>query len=133
MYAYMHTCGLQTKLADDGANLWLRSIRLTLGRMNFLFVAQHNNKIIGFAQGMLRIGPEYLGTEKSGHIAHVYIDPTAREKGVGKLLVDQLETSLRQKGASYINLDVVFNNTLAYEFWQRLGYKNDLYQLRKNN
>jgi ribosomal protein S18 acetylase RimI-like enzyme len=57
-------------------------------------------------------------------IGLLVIDPTIRGKGIGRKLVDGLARYVEQQGGKAMMLGVVQDNQPAYEFWQRMGFRN---------
>jgi len=133
MYDYFAQKGLNIPLIKNGEKLWLQSIMPTLNRINKLFVAVKNNTVIGFVFGYLRFTTDYLGSLKVGVISYIYVDPCIREKGVGRLLVKDLENWFISKEVHSIELQVVYKNENAIRFWEKCGYDKEIIQFRKKN
>lgn len=132
MYARMDEMGLMLPLADDGAEKWLKTARITSGKYGVLVVAKDDAKIIGFAHGMIKFLPDYLGGYSVGIITHVFVDEKARRAGVGKALVKELEAWFGIKKVHSVELQVITGNPNAQAFWKKLGYSEELLQYRKN-
>lgn len=60
-----------------------------------------------------------------GWLNYVAVDPTHQRHGLGKAIVAQAEARLRQSGCPKINLQVRTGNSVAIEFWERVGYVRD--------
>jgi ribosomal protein S18 acetylase RimI-like enzyme len=50
---------------------------------------------------------------------------------VGETLADHLMKWFREKGAQSCELQVVWGNTRALDFWKHMGFEDELIQLRK--
>jgi ribosomal protein S18 acetylase RimI-like enzyme len=61
-------------------------------------VAEQDGKVIGFMLGEVR-GGEFGMEEPTGWIEFFGVDPSAREKGVGRRLTDALLDGFRKRGA----------------------------------
>lgn len=133
MYAAMDEMGLMLPLADDGAQKWLKTARNTAGKFGIVVLAKDGEKACGFAHGMIKFLPDYLGGHPVGTITHVFVDEKARRAGMGKELVMELEKWFRMKKAHSIELQVISGNPVAREFWAKLGYREELSQFRKIN
>ena len=72
-----------------------------------------------------------LGTVMAGYDGHrgwlnyVGVDPEARLKGLGRLLVEEAEARLRALGCPKVNLQVLSDNGEVKAFYQKLGYSVD--------
>jgi len=76
--------------------------------------------------GRLRAG--YLWTEinedkKQCFIAEIYLHPEFRGRGLGRYVLEDLETHLRQRGITRIGLHVFANNQAASQLYTKMGYQ----------
>ena len=131
MYLYMQHHGLMLELAENGAELWLASLRNTLGKFGILCVAVEYEKVIGFAHGALKFGPDYLGSPKIGLITHIYVREETQKKGTGEALVNALYDWFREKKVGSVELQVISGNSKGIAFWEKLGFTRELFQYRK--
>jgi len=131
MYSRMDEIGLLLPLSADGTEKWLKTVRNTSGKYGLVILVKDWGKAVGFAHGMVKFLPDYLGGFTVGSITHVYVDDNSRRSGIGKALVNQLEDWFLTKKVHSIELQVITGNPLAKEFWKKLGYKEELIQYRK--
>jgi GNAT superfamily N-acetyltransferase len=131
MYARMDELGLILPLIHSGTEKWLKTARNTAGKYGMVILAKDKDKAIGFAHGMIKFLPDYLGGFTVGLITHVYVDDDSRRTGVGKALVNLLEDWFRMKKVHSMELQVISGNPAAQEFWKKLGYLEELKQYRK--
>jgi ribosomal protein S18 acetylase RimI-like enzyme len=131
MYSRMDELGLMLPLAPGGAEKWLKTARNTAGKFGHVILAKEGEKAVGFAHGMIKFLPDYLGGFAVGSISHVYVDDHYRQSGIGKAMVKLLEDWFRMKKVHSIELQVIFGNPAAKEFWKKLGYLEELQQYRK--
>ncbi|MDX9907060.1 MAG: GNAT family N-acetyltransferase [Bacteroidales bacterium] len=131
MYARMDEMGLMVPLAGDGAQKWLRSTRNMAGKFGIVVMARIGEVPVGFAHGMIKFLPDYLGNHSVGMITHVFVKDEARKMGLGKELVKMLEEWFHDKDVHSIELQVINDNLIAQKFWKSLGYKVELTQYRK--
>ncbi|HNQ82597.1 MAG TPA: GNAT family N-acetyltransferase [Bacteroidales bacterium] len=131
MYARMDEMGLMVPLAADGAQKWLRSTRNTAGKFGIVVLARIGEVPVGFAHGMIKFLPDYLGNHSVGLITHVFVKDIARKKGLGRELVKMLEGWFHDKNVHSIELQVINDNLPAQKFWENLGYRVELTQYRK--
>ncbi len=80
-----------------------------------VLVARERSRLAGFAI------MEYLDVH--AHLALLAVLPEHRGRGVGRGLVDWLETSARTAGTFTIRLELRAGNEAAYAFYVRLGYR----------
>jgi ribosomal protein S18 acetylase RimI-like enzyme len=131
MYARMDEMGLMLPLAEGGTEKWLKTARNTSGKFGIVVLARDGLKEIGFAHGMLKFLPDYLGGFAVGTITHVFVDEQARRAGVGKKLVVELEAWFQMKNVQSVELQVIAGNPTAQDFWKAIGYREELLQYRK--
>jgi ribosomal protein S18 acetylase RimI-like enzyme len=63
-----------------------------------------------------------------GHRGWIYsigVAPGARRRGLGRALLTQVETALRELGCPKVNIQVMEGNERALEFWKKAGYRRD--------
>lgn len=71
--------------------------------------------------------PDYTMPEPyAEYPSHLHIDllERARGRGVGRRMIETIETRLRQRGSPGVHLGVSMVNTPAYGFYLRLGFKD---------
>lgn len=80
-----------------------------------VLVARDGQRFAGFAV------MEYLDVH--AHLALLAVVPAYRSRGVGRGLVEWLETSARTAGTFTVRLELRAGNEAAYGFYSRLGYR----------
>ena len=133
MYARMDEMGLMLPLIPGGTEKWMKTAQNTAGRYGMVILAKKGESVVGFAHGMLKFLPDYLGGFAIGSITHVYVEDDSRRSGIGKALVNMLEDWFREKKTHSIELQVITGNPAAKEFWKKLGYLEELQQYRKTS
>ena len=80
-----------------------------------------NSTIINLIHEAPRTPPEIV----AGFPAHLHIDllPRAQGSGLGRLLIENLQATLRMKSVPGVHLDVGKDNTNAIEFYRHLGFE----------
>ena len=132
MYSQMEHMSLMLPLAPEGEMKWLSTARNTAGKFGILVLAMDEEEPVGFAHGMLKFLPDYLGGHPVGSITHVFVADEKRRCGVGEALVSDLEEWFRTKKVHSIELQVIAGNPGAKAFWEKLGYLEELTQYRKS-
>lgn len=131
MYSHMSELGLMLPLDEGGAQKWLSTVQTTSGKFGKVVVAKDGNKVVGFAHGMVKFLPDYLGGYSVGIVTHIFVDKHYRDRAVGTKLVYDLEEWFRFKRVHSIELQVISDNPSAMGFWKNLGYMEELRQYRK--
>ena len=80
---------------------------------------------------MLEDGGQLIGSVMVGYEGHrgwinyLAVHPDRRRQGLGRHLMAQAESRLRDLGCPKVNLQVRQSNESATEFYQRIGYAVD--------
>jgi ribosomal-protein-alanine N-acetyltransferase len=83
------------------------------------FVAKVNEVIAGFIIAQVEVEEN----TEFGHIITINVVPNLRRKGIGKRLLLEIETLLKQKGIEESRLEVREDNHNAIKLYQTMGYK----------
>ena len=103
--------GLIIRPGDD-----LEGIKTKLQRDPDLFlVAEDSGRIIGCVLG--------AWDGRRGWINHLAVAPSHQRKGVGLILIEELETRLTHKGARKVNAQIYKSNTRSFQFFKAAGYE----------
>lgn len=93
--------------------------RRILGHMrspnSMVIVAQRRNKIVGFAAMLFH--------DEEAHLLLLAVTPSERRQGVGRQLLQWLETCALNAGISSVHLEVVLDNHGARFFYLEAGYE----------
>ena len=81
---------------------------------DLFLVAVDDDRVIGTVMG------GYDGHR--GWIYSMAVDERERHRGVGSVLMDEIEKSLRALGCLKVNLQVVPSNSGVINFYERLGF-----------
>ena len=82
---------------------------------NTCFVAEYEGEIIGTILGG--------NDRRRGAIYHLMVKPEHRKNGIGKKLLDKVESAFIKEGLSRINLFVLKENDIGNKFWENNGYE----------
>jgi ribosomal protein S18 acetylase RimI-like enzyme len=58
----------------------------------------------------------------TGHIVTLDVNPAERRRGLGTLLMQTAEEQMKEEGAGAMSLEVAESNSVAREFYRRLGF-----------
>jgi len=84
------------------------------------FVAEEGGAILGFILGEIKIGG--FGTELSGWLELVGVEPDNMGSGVGASLVEALFGALRERGVQEIYTAVRWDSGDMLAFFKKLGF-----------
>jgi ribosomal protein S18 acetylase RimI-like enzyme len=106
-------CGLVVPWNDPARDI---GRKLLVGRDLFL---------VGLLEG--RIVASVMGGYEGhrGWINYLAVAPDQRRKGYGRLIMEEVERRIAEKGSPKINLQVRTSNTGVIAFYESLGYRAD--------
>lgn len=82
-------------------------------------VAKENDKILGFIIAMIYVDRKAL----SGHILTIDVSPPHRRKGIGQMLLQEIEKIFKIKAVNTSHLEVREDNVAAISLYLKLGYQ----------
>ena len=88
-----------------------------INKNHYFLLAKENNNCLGFAS----YEPDYLG-DKIVRLHKIYLLPEAQGKGVGKLLISEIEKIANQLNQIGISLNVNRFNS-AFDFYTKIGFE----------
>ncbi len=62
-------------------------------------------------------------TSQGGHIVTIDVAPDFRRRGIGRLLMEHIESRMRDDGATWLRLEVAVNNFAALNFYTGLEFE----------
>lgn len=78
-------------------------------------VAKNGNEVIGYSLGIVQYGYR-------GHVVSIAVRKDYRKKGVGLMLLKELEKRFIEYNCTYSYLEVNYKNIPAISFYNKLGY-----------
>jgi ribosomal protein S18 acetylase RimI-like enzyme len=97
---------------------WLRRASQWNGDRSAAYLAWDDNNPCGIVAGFFDVDPP-----ATAHLASMWVAPTRRRAGVGRLLVNAVLEWARSEGATTLRLRVTSNNDIAIQFYERLGFR----------
>ncbi len=121
----------ELSIAPGASGRWIRYIKkmLRAGR-SILLVAEDNGKIIGYVFGYIKDGPPIFREKCTGYISDMYVLPGFRSRGIGQQLLRQAMDFFRAAGLPAVELHASAGNTGALQFYERLGFREQMKKLR---
>lgn len=80
------------------------------------FVFEENDRILGY------VGLQTVLDE--GYITNIAVTKSARGKGIGKMLLQYLDSIAEDSSLSFISLEVRESNTAAISLYEKCGYES---------
>jgi ribosomal protein S18 acetylase RimI-like enzyme len=95
-----------------------------LNNANFLcLLAKMDGEIVGFIVGDIRDNVPLLSPDKVGHVSVLVIDNSARTRGIGGSLWENMRSWFTSKGVDYFELYTEHGNKLSGPFWNKRGFQ----------
>ncbi len=97
-----------------------------LDRTPDLFLVAEEDELVGYIVGEIRelIISGIPHRSKAGHVMNIAVEKELRERGVGSLLLDEIETRFKERDAQQVTLEVRESNTTARTFYVNRGYED---------
>ena len=93
-----------------------------------ILIAEENNQILGYLVCSFYIS----NYQKSCYMDYLFVQKKERGKGIGKLLINDINQILKNKKLEKCRLDVNVKNISAINLYKKLGFKIYQYGLEKN-
>lgn len=90
---------------------------------DFCFVAEINEKVVGFAFGT--VIEKRHSAWQYGYLLWLGVDPTAKKRGVGAQLVNAITKAFIHHGARMMMVDTAADNATAIRFFKSQGFGHD--------
>ena len=106
----------------------------TQNKARCIMVESSENTILGY--GILILDPELIKSfyeptehklEESAYLAQIVISPNVQGKGLGRILMNAIESISNHYDKKHLLLEV-HSSTPAYKFYQNLDYELDFFQ-----
>lgn len=97
----------------------------------FIYVADTDNKIVGFIAGYIKYLFPWFKIKSVGHIAYLVVNNDFQHKGIGKLLEMEAVNWFKAKNLPYVELYVDELNAKGITAWSSYQYQPFKKFLRK--
>jgi ribosomal protein S18 acetylase RimI-like enzyme len=95
----------------------------------FIFIAEDNNKTIGYIFGWKEYVSEAFRNAYVGYICDCYVSEKYRGKGISRKLLEILLKQFRKIGLKEAKLTVLSANP-AVNIWNKIGFKEENKEMR---
>lgn len=115
LYRQFYECEPDPDLAFDFISARIQN------RESKIFVAMDGETALGFVQ----LYPSFCSVEaiKIQILYDLYVDSTARNLGVGELLMNRASEFAQDSGASRVDLLTAHSNVIGQHLYEKLGYR----------
>ncbi len=96
------------------------------------FVAENDNRIIGYLAGGLIKKEDYLTIQVMAEAENMFIDESFRGQGIGGMLLSQFEEWCKTKGVERIRFVASAQNEKAIKFYKEFGAREISVTLEKD-
>ncbi|MBU7023845.1 MAG: GNAT family N-acetyltransferase [Theionarchaea archaeon] len=96
-----------------------------------LLVAVDQGKVVGYSLALILEIPPILTYSKRGFISDLAVKSGYRRKGIGTELVARVFEWFDLQNITQIQVQVVRENEMSYNFWRKQGFEESLYVMRK--
>lgn len=90
---------------------------------NYILVACHEDKIVGFIEFFIKKNEGYFKIKKYGYLNSAATHEDYRGKGIAKALTDEALKFLKKRGITYVRTNVYNVNKIAMKTWMNLSFK----------
>ncbi len=119
---------LATLLTDEGypagASDLAARIERFAGSESRVLVAEAGGEVVGFVA--FHLLPRFETDERFARIVALVVDPGVRERGVGRLLMTEVEAVAREEGAGFLEITAGHHRPDARKLFESLGYDADV-------
>lgn len=120
---YFYRMGYRLPHPENVGEVWLDSFQRTLGRFSNVFIAELEDRVVGFMLCRLKRVPAYMGGVLVGELSDMWIDSSARRMGIGDKLSRLAMDWMRQQGAHSIEIQVLKDNEASWKLYERIGFQ----------
>lgn len=117
---------------ENVGELWITSIQKTLGKFTKVFLANAQNKIVGFLLARIKTTPVHMGGVLVGEISDIWVHPQERGRGIGDQLCWNALKWLKKKQVHSVESQVQLGNDASLKMFKRLGFHAEFQVLRLN-
>ena len=93
-------------------------------------VAEHNGKPIAAGYAKIQKSRDYLTHEYHSFLGFMFVSRDYRGQGINKLIIDELKTWSKEKGMTVCCLTVFDKNDSALKAYQKIGFENEIIEMR---
>ena len=108
--------------SEDGHRREIEGFLTDLDRRGAVLVAEGESGLLGFAEVSIRAYAEGCRTDRVGYLEGWFVEPAARQRGIGRRLVAAAEAWARSLGCVEFASDAEEGNQLGAAAHRALGF-----------
>lgn len=116
-----------TAIANEVMTKWMEE---NLHNERALLLVAEDSEVVGYLTAFILENPPVVSAQFYGLISEIAITEKFRRNGIGGLLLNEAHKWLKERNASYVEVNVSVLNTISCQFWRKYGYKEFLERLR---
>jgi len=120
---YFYQMGYRLPHPENVGEVWIDSFKRTLGRFSNVFIAEVEERVVGFMLCRLKRVPSYMGGVLVGELSDMWIDSSARRMGIGDKLSRLALDWMRGQGAHSVEIQVLKDNEASWKLYERMGFQ----------
>jgi len=120
---YFYQMGYRLPHPENVGEVWIDSFKRTLGRFSNMFIAEVEERVVGFMLCRLKRVPSYMGGVLVGELSDMWIDSSARRMGIGDKLSRLALDWMRGQGAHSVEIQVLKDNEASWKLYERMGFQ----------
>lgn len=120
---YFYQMGYRLPHPENVGEVWLDSFKRTLGRFSNVFIAEVEERVVGFMLCRLKRVPSYMGGVLVGELSDMWIDSSTRRMGIGDKLSRLALDWMRGQGAHSVEIQVLKDNEASWKLYERMGFQ----------
>lgn len=117
------------KYKPDVMVICRKSLRKTISKIGFVFIAEENKKAVGFLEGTIK-KPE-LTSNRIGFISEIFVTRKYRGMGISSKLKDKAIYFFKKNGVKFGEIHVNVHNREAHNIYRKWGFFEDGIRLLK--
>jgi ribosomal protein S18 acetylase RimI-like enzyme len=98
-----------------------------------IFVAVEEGDAVGYCMAGLGENPPMMALRSCGFIQELAVSSDCRRRGIGSGLHEAAAAWLKDMGAARVELHVASANPISTAFWRKLGYKEYVVRMAKED
>ena len=109
-----------------------RQLKYIASRKKIYLVLENDGKLVGYINGYIVENTDIYYKEPVAYLDCLCIDKSVRKQGLGKKLIDEFTSIVKQKGVKYIKLNAFENNIPAMNLYKKEGFEEySVYYMKK--
>jgi ribosomal protein S18 acetylase RimI-like enzyme len=96
-----------------------------------VFVAEKDGAVIGYTYAGIEARDWMALRDTAGALYDILVDPTRREHGVGRKLLDATLAFLKERGAPRVVLSTAERNEPAQRLFEKAGFRRTMIEMTK--